>query len=930
MKKALKIIGISLLIIILLLVLAPFVFQSQIKDIVRNYVNNNINANVEFTDVNLSFLSSFPQANVTIDDLKITNFKPFEGDTLALAKTISFDMSMKELFKETDDDPIVVNTIAINEASVIIKTNKDGINNYDIAKKDTINIATEGNTEANKFRFNIEDYTITNSAFEYIDEASKIDLQLSELNHSGNAIFTETVSELDTETDAKVSFTLDDTKYLNNNTVALDALIDLDLKENKYTFKDNKALVNNLPLAFKGYVQQLEKGQDIDLSFENPGASFKDFLAVIPEVYSKNISNVQTTGNFKVKGTIKGLNNDETFPKLDINMSSNKASFKYPDLPKTVENIVINASVKNTTGKVEDMFLDIKTLNFKIDEDEFKSSAVIKNLTGNQLVDANIDGVLNLGNITKAYPIELDNEFSGILKGNLTTHFDYNAIETNNYERIQNKGKVNVSDFVFSSEDIVNPINIKTADIDFDTQTQTVSLTNFDATTGKTDLKASGTINNLLGFLLSDKKLQGDFNVNSNAFLVSDFMVEGGAEQPINQSTEPQDALKIPAFLDCKINADAKTVFYDNLTLKDVKGEMLIKDEKATFNNVTSSLFDGNLALNGLVDTKTEKPTFKMDLGVSNFDISQSFNDLDMLQKLAPVAKAFEGKLNSAISVSGFLGEDFTPILNDISGDALAELLTTQINAKNVEVLNGLEGALSFVNFDQLDLKNLKTKLNFKNGKVNVDPFNLKYKDIDIVVNGSHGFDKSVNYNAVLQVPAKYLGSDINNLIAKIDDEATNNITIPVTATILGTLTSPKIATDLTSGVTKLTNQLIEIQKQKLINQGKDKLEDIINDVLGGNTSENDSTATETNNPIKDILGGVLGGGNNTPKDSTYTDNSEPKDPIKDILGGVLGGGNNTPKDSTNTDSVKPKDPIKDVLGGIFGKKKKKKDSVKD
>jgi len=47
-------------------------------------------------------------------------------------------MSMKELFKETDDDPIVVNTIAINEASVIIKTNKDGINNYDIAKKDTI------------------------------------------------------------------------------------------------------------------------------------------------------------------------------------------------------------------------------------------------------------------------------------------------------------------------------------------------------------------------------------------------------------------------------------------------------------------------------------------------------------------------------------------------------------------------------------------------------------------------------------------------------------------------------------------------------------------------------------------------------------------------------------------------------------------------
>ena len=63
----------------------------------------------------------------------------------------------------------------------------------------------------------------------------------------------------------------------------------MDLDNSKYTFKDNKALINQLPIEFKGYVQLLENGQDIDISFENPGSSFKDFLAVIPEAYSKNI-----------------------------------------------------------------------------------------------------------------------------------------------------------------------------------------------------------------------------------------------------------------------------------------------------------------------------------------------------------------------------------------------------------------------------------------------------------------------------------------------------------------------------------------------------------------------------------------------------------------------------------------------------------------
>ncbi len=887
MRKAFKIIGITLLIIIALLIVIPFAFQGQIKDMVKRFINQNLNAKVEFSDVSLSFIRSFPQAHVNVNDLVITNFEPFKDETFATAKDISFTMSVKELFKNASDDPIVVNSINVDEALLTLKTDKLGNNNYDITKESNDQTTSESD---GSFGFDIQDYQIKNSAFTYIDEGSEILVHVTELNHEGHGTFSAETSELNTTSQANVSISMDSTNYLSNNPIKLNALIDLDLENSKYTFNDNKGFINDLPLEFQGYIQQVENGQEIDITFENPESDFKNFLAVIPKAYSKNIEGVQTTGDFKVKGAVKGLSSEETIPNLDISITSNNASFKYPDLPKRVNNISIDTRIKNETGKADDTYIDIKTLNFKIDEDVFKSSATLKNITKNMLVNANIDGVLNLGNITKVYPVKLENTLTGILKGKINTAFDMNAIENNAYERIKNNGAASITDFVFSSEDIVNPIHISQANMTFNPGQ--VSLSNFKAKTGDSDLNATGTIKNLLGFLLSDNTLQGNFNVSSNLFKVSDFMSEDETVSEDNKTTNDSESLKIPAFLDCSIKADAKTVVYDNLNLKNVTGTLFIKDQKASLQNMTSSIFDGKLSINGDVSTKAETPVFNLNLGANDFDIAQSFKGMELLQNLAPIAKLLQGKLNTNLNLSGTLDKEFLPVLNSVSGDALAELLTTKIGATD-GLLSKLESSLSFVDFDKLDLKDVKTKLDFADGKVAVKPFNLKYNDIDIEVSGAHGFDKTLNYNAVFNVPAKYLGSEVNRLIGQINDAEVNNITIPVTTNITGVFTNPTVKTDLTSGVKNLTNQLIEIQKQKLLNQGKDKVKDLIGDVIGGNKTKSDSIKKQQNNTVENVL--------------------------KDIIG-------NKKTDSTKTNSTE--ETVKNVLGGLLGNKKKQKDSV--
>ena len=867
MKKVLKIVGIILLLFIAILIAIPFVLESKIDAIVQNYADENLNAELTFDDISLSLISSFPKAEISVDNLKITNRAPFEGETLATAKSLSFEMGVMQLLKGTEE-PLEVNEIIANELLLILKTNKTGAVNYDIVKESETDAAPVDTEASSGFSFDIDNYELNNSAFTYIDDTSNMAFYLTEINHKGTGIFSGGKSELDTNTEANVTFAMDSTEYLSNNSIKLDALIDLDLDQQKYTFKENKAYINALPLEFDGFVQLVEAGQQIDITFKNPEASFKDFLAVIPKAYAKDIENVSTTGNFTVNGIVKGLVSEETIPTLDINLNSSNASFKFPDLPKSVRNIAIDASVKNTTGNVDDTFVNINKLNFQIDEDVFKSEASIKNLTKNMLVAAKLDGVLNLANITKAYPIELENELSGILKGNVSTSFDMNAIETNAYQRIKNVGSVSLSNFVFSSEDIVNPIQINKADLTF--KPGTVSLNSFDALTGQSDFSATGTITNLLGFLLSDKKLEGNFNVNSNTFAISDFMVEDEtASETSNKTTSETESLKIPAFLDCTITANAKTVIYDNLNLKNVKGQLLIKDQNANLKNMTTDIFNGQLGISGNVSTKSAKPSFDMKLGMQNFDISQSFKDLEMLKALAPIANVLQGKLNSTIDVSGFLDESFSPDLTTMSGNALAEILTDKVDTSNSPLLTSLDSKLDFIDFNKLDLKDIKTNLSFENGQVSVKPFTINYKDIPIEVSGSHSFSNTMNYSAVLQVPAKYLGSEVNRLIGKINDNEVNNLTVPITASIGGTFASPNIKTDLTSGVTNLTNQLIEIEKQKLIGKGKDKVTDLLGGLLGGNSTptktdststKEDTTKSSTEDKVKEGVGNILGG----------------------------------------------------------------------
>jgi hypothetical protein len=830
-KKILIGIGLFFLVVLIALIAFPFLFKGKIKQWVLQSINEQVEATVAFDDVSLSLIKSFPNATVRVEGLSIINNAPFEGDTLFYAKSTQLKMSVRELFKG-EGEAMQINSIRVEDSKVNLIINEEGIANYDIAiKKDE----DPKEDELSSFALQLQEYSLENFNLIFDDRQGKMKVNLNQLSHQGKGDLTANQLDLETFSKVAVSFDMNGTNYLNQVPLQLDAVFGIDFDQQKYAFKNNEALIQQLPLKFDGFIQMKEEGILYDLTFDTPSTSFAHFLSLIPSSYHGSLDNITTTGDLLLKGFAKGLQNDETIPAFELLLRTDNASFKYPDLPKTVQNIKINTLIKNETGKTDDTFVQINQINFKIDQDQFDAKALIRNLSTNPQVDAKLYGVINLKNLSQAYPLTVQQPLSGILTADVETSFNMAAIENEHYHSVQNKGNINLKGFDFTTEE-GQKFEIAEAHVIFNPKN--LNLKKFEAKTGKTDIAITGILHNFFGYLFQNQNLKGDFNLNSNTFAVSDFM----SNSTSTESNATQETIKIPAFLDCSLTAKANTVYYDNLTLREVSGKLTIKDESVLLENLRTSIFGGTIVLNGGVSTLKSIPDFEMNLSTNGLDISQSFTQLDVLKSVAPIAGVIHGRINSNITLVGKLNpKTMTPEMNTLSGNVMGQLLETQVQLKNSKLLNALGANVSFIDLKKLNLNNLKGVLSFQNGRVQVQPFDLKIQDITLNVGGTHGFDQSMDYLIKFDVPAKYLGPEVNNLLNRLTPAEAKRIqNIPVTALMTGNFSNPRVSTDMRQATTQFVNQLVQQQKQQLVNQGTQA----IGNIIDRNRSAGDTTRT--------------------------------------------------------------------------------------
>ncbi|MDO6800894.1 AsmA-like C-terminal region-containing protein [Wenyingzhuangia sp. 1_MG-2023] len=869
-KKILKGLAIFVGIVFLLLLILPFAFKGKITKIAKEQINNSVNAKVDFQDLSISLLRSFPNVSVDLQNLSVINNAPFAGDTLAAVGHTYINIDLSSLLGDTPK----INSIQLADAYIDVKVNKDSIANYDIALPSDTQIEETTTEEPAPFSLAIQEYSFKNINLKYADKVGSMSANVVNFNHQGKGDLSQNKLDLDTHTDAEaISFLMDDVAYLKDLKLNYDAIIDVDYANDlKLTFKNNMAQINDLNLAFDGVFTMLKDAYDLDFTFKSEKSEFKSLLSLIPNAYTADFPKVQTTGVLDFNGKVKGQYSETTIPTLDIVLKTDKASLKYPDLPNKIENIDVDAHITNTTGVMDDVVVEVKNFGFKIAKDVFSANALVTKPISNPTVKATVNGQIDLGNLKNAYPIPpLEYDLKGIVKASISTAFDMNAIEKEQYQKIDSRGEIVLQGVAIGSEYTPKPIFIQKTALLFNPKNVTLKETAI--TTGGSDVQMKGTLDNIYGYVFSNITLKGNVSITSNVFKVDDFyeadttkvVAEVKKEKTSSKDSKEvvEEQFKIPENVEMTASVEAKKVIYDAMELTNFKGVTTVKDQRITFKNASANVFQGAISIDGFVDTKPNTTEYDFDMKLKQVDIASAFNGMGMLQKIAPIIAAFNGHFDSDFDIKGVLGSDFMPDLSQLTGAAFTNLQVDKIDASQNKFLSLAESKMSFLDFDKTDLKDLTAKVSFENSKVNVQPFTLNYKDIPVTIGGSHSFDNTMDYNLTLDLPAKYLGKEASSLVSKLSGSDQENIRVPLSVKVGGSITSPTVVPNMSSAISSLTKATLNKQKENLKSEAKNKLTDLLGlkkeEASDTTKTEEKSSEEKVKEAGKKILNGLFG-----------------------------------------------------------------------
>lgn len=455
MKKALKITGIVVLVILAIAFIIPFAFKKQITELVKKEINNNLNARVDFSDVSLSLFRHFPKVSISINDLTVVGTDEFAADTLVAAKNIAASANLISVIKGKD---IKVSGVFLQSPRIHALVNKAGKANWDIAKTDTASTNT-GDTTASAFKMTLQKYRIKDGYIYYKDETSNMSAEIKGLDHEGSGDFTQDEFMLTTSTKtAAASFTYAAIPYLANTKTSIGADIKIDNKTNTYTFKTDDIELNNLKVSADGSFQLVnDSTYNMDIKFQTPSNEFKDILSLVPAVYKNDFDKIKTSGSALFSGWVKGIYSPQQMPAYDVNLEIKDGFFQYPDLPKPVKNIQVAMHLSNPDGQFDNTIVDISKGHLEMDNEPFDFRLLFKNPGTAQYVDAVAKGKLDLANVSKFVKLEGNTKLGGLVWADIFAKGNLSAIQAQQGP-FSAGGFLDIKNLLYSSNDFPQPI----------------------------------------------------------------------------------------------------------------------------------------------------------------------------------------------------------------------------------------------------------------------------------------------------------------------------------------------------------------------------------------------------------------------------------------------------------------------------------------
>ena len=784
MKKVLKIAGITLGVLLILILVLPFAFQGKIEKLVKQEGNKMLNAQFDFSALDISLIRNFPSASITLEDFWLKGAGEFQNDTLIQAGELTAAVNLFSLFGNSGYD---ISKIIIEDTKVKAIVLENGHPNWDVMKPSADTTDTEETpTESAPIRIKLQKLSIKDLSVSYDDRQGGMYAAINHLNAtcSGDFGSERTTVDLSMETPS-LTYRTGGIPFLNKARLEADMNVDADFANNKYTLKDNTISLNAIQVNIDGWAAMQKNGIGMDMKLNTNEVGFKELLSLIPAIYAKDFQDLKTDGKASLTAFAKGILGQDQVPQFEVALDVKDGMFRYPSLPAGVENINIAANVKNAGGNIDATEITVSPFDFVLAGNPFSLKASVKTPMSDPDLQASAQGTLDLGKIKEVYPLE-DMTLNGTIQADMNLAGKLSYIEKEQYDQMKAAGSIRLNNMKLNLQDMP-AIDIQRSTFSFSPRYLQLSETSINI--GQNDLTVDSRFENYLGYALKGSTLKGNLNISSNHIHVNDFISSDTTTVQVPEthdsttvSSSEAGVIRIPENIDFTMQANLKEVLFDKMKLETVNGVLTVKNGTVDMRNLSFNTMGGSITANGAYSApKGVQPHLNAGFDMKGIGFAQAYEELGLVQQLAPIFSGLKGNFSGNLKINTPLDEKMSPVMQQVQGSG--SLSTKDLSLSDVKFINQVADIVKKPSMKDIQVKDLNLDFEIADGRVTTQPFDLKLGDYTMNLSGSTGLDQTIDYTGKITLPSGGIGSKLGT----------------VDMTIGGTFTSPKVGIDMAS-----------------------------------------------------------------------------------------------------------------------------------
>ena len=237
---------------------------------------------------------------------------------------------------------------------------------------------------------------------------------------------------------------------------------------------------------------------------------------------------------------------------------------------------------------------------------------------------------------------------------------------------------------------------------------------------------------------------------------------EEGEEVPeeteaAEEDTVPFTVIEVPKNIDFKLATSFATILYEDMPITNVRGDLIIKDQTVYMSDLFMNMLGGSMVMNGSYSTKNvEKPSVDFMLDIVEWDIPTTFSTFNTMEKMVPIGKSCTGSFSTGMKFVTILDQSMEPIMETMTGGGT--FVTDEIIIEGSTTIDKLADQLKNEKYKKITIKDMNVTYEFRDGRLWVAPFDINLGNSKATIQGSNGFDGTLDYVMDMTIPTSEFG----------------------------------------------------------------------------------------------------------------------------------------------------------------------------